>query len=422
MQSQISEISPVFVQVSVEVPWSDVEKAMEGSYSELGRTAKVRGFRPGKVPRNVLKQLFGARVRQEVLNTLVESGLGQAGEKHQLAVVNVPPLEATPQLKQGEPLTFSAKLEVRPKIEQVDIEGIALTRSAASVSDAQVDEALEQLRAQHAEVVAVDPPRPANDTDILTCDYKVSIEGVDRPELAAEGRQIELGGGLLPDLKAGLVGKSAGEKVHVDVTFPDNQGGEFAGKKGAFDIDIKEIKHKVLPALDDEFAKDVEAASLAELRQKTRDRLEKNAKEQADGDLREQLVEKVLEKNPVEVPPSLVQQQQQAMLQEYVRMIRMTGQPMNLGEDLMNSTKVDAEKRVRAALVLGAVARLKSVRIDAADVDKRLEEMAQRSGKHIAKVRAELQGEQREMLESQILEEKLLEYLLGQATITDAVT
>ena len=422
MQSQISEISPVFVQVSVEVPWSDVEKAMEGSYSELGRTAKVRGFRPGKVPRNVLKQLFGARVRQEVLNKLVESGLGQAVEKHQLAVVNVPPLEATPQLKQGEPLTFTAKLEVRPKIDQVDIEGIALTRSAAAVTDEQVNEALEQLRAQHSEVVAVDPPRPANDSDILTCDYKVSIEGTDRPELAAEGRPIELGGGLLADLKAGLVGKSVGDKVHIDVTFPDNQGGEFAGKTGAFDIDIKEIKQKVLPTLDDEFAKDVDAASLDELRQKTRDRLEKSAKDQADGDLREQLVEKVLEKNPVEVPPSLVQQQQQAMLQEYVRMIRMTGQPMNLGEDLMNSTKVDAEKRVRAALVLGAVARLKSVRIDASDVDKRLEEMAQRSGKNIAKVRAELQGEQREILESQILEEKLLEYLLGQATITDAVT
>jgi trigger factor len=108
------------------------------------------------------------------------------------------------------------------------------------------------------------------------------------------------------------------------------------------------------------------------------------------------------------------------MLQEYVRMMRMTGQPIT--EDLLESTKQDAEKRVRAALVLGAVARLKGVRIDAADVDKRLEEMAQQSGKHIAKLRAELQGEQREVLESQILEEKLLEYLLGQATISDAAT
>jgi trigger factor len=419
MQSQISEISKVFVQVSVEVPWPDVEKAIEGSYNELGRTAKVRGFRPGKVPRNVLKQLFGARVRQEVLNNLVESGLGKAVQTHQLAVVAVPPLEATPQLKQGEPLTFTAKVEVRPKIDQVDIEGIALTRSTVSITDAKVDEALEQLRNQHAEVVAVDPPRPVSETDILTCDYKVSIEGVDRPDFAATGRPIDLGGQLLPELKAGLVGKQTGDKAVIDVKFPEGQG-EFGGKVGAFDIEIKEIKHKVLPTLDDEFAKDVEAASLAELRQKTRDRLESSAKEEAEGNLREALVEKVLEKNPVEVPPSLVTQQAQAMLQEYVRMVRMTGQPID--NDMLENTKLDAEKRVRAALVLGALARLKEIRVDASDVDKRLEEMAERSGKHVAKLRAELQGEQREMLESQILEEKLLEYLLGQATITDTST
>jgi trigger factor len=419
MQSQISEISKVFVQVSVEVPWADVEKAMEGSYSELGRTAKVRGFRPGKVPRNVLKQLFGARVRQEVLNSLVESGLGKAVEQHQLAVVAVPPLESTPQLKQGEPLTFTAKLEVRPKIEQVDIEGIALTRSMSAIEEGQVDEALEQLRNQHAEVVAVDPPRAAVETDILTCDYTVTIEGKERPELAASARPIELAGGLLPELKAGLVGKQPGDQARVEVTFPQGQG-EFAGKLGVFEITITEIKQKVLPALDDEFAKDVESGSLAELRQKTRERLEQGARQEAEGVLREQLVDKVLEKNPVEVPPSLVTQQQQAMLQEYVRMVRMTGQPMNLGEELMNSTKQDAERRVRAALVLGAIARLKGIRVEAADLDRQLEQMAQRSGKHIAKLRAELQGEQREALESQILEEKLLEYLLGQATITDA--
>ncbi len=420
MESQISEISKVFVQVSVAVPWPDVEKAIEGGYSELGRTARVKGFRPGKVPRNVLKQLFGARVRQEVLNNLVESGLGKAVEKHKLAVVAVPPLETTPQLKQGEPLTFTAKIEVRPQIDEVDITGIALTRGAAAVSDQEVDAALERLRNQHAEIVAVEPPRPANETDILTCDYKVSIEGVDRPDFAASGRPIDLGGDLLPELKAGLVGKQIGDKAKIDVTFPEKQGGEFAGKTGAFDIEIKEIKHKVLPELDDEFAKDVDSTSLADLRAKTRAGLEESAKDRVEGELREALVDKVLEKNPVEVPPSLVNQQQQAMLQEYVRMMRMTGQPIT--EDLLENTKQDAEKRVRAALVLGAVARLKGIRIDAADVDKRLEEMAQQSGKHIAKLRAELQGEQREVLESQILEEKLLEYLLGQATITDAAT
>jgi trigger factor len=422
MQSQISEISSVMVQVSVQVPWADVERAMEGSYSELGRTAKVKGFRPGKVPRNVLKQLFGPRVKREVVNNLIEAGLGKAVEQHQLAVVAVPPMESVPELKAGEPLAFTAKLEVRPKIDQVDIDGLSLVREKSSVSEEQVDEAIERLRQQNAELKAPEPARPSQEGDILTCDYQVSIEGTPRPELTATDRPIDLAGGLLPELKAALLGKSVGDKPRAEVTFPADQGGEFAGKQGVFELEIKEIKEKVLPALDDEFAKDLESASLAELRQKTRARLEETAKQSADSALREQVVDKILEKNPIAVPPSLVQQQQQAMLQEYVRMIRMTGQRMDLGEDFVKSTQENAERRVRAALLLGAIARLNGIKVEGADIDKRLAEIAERSGKHVAKVRAEMQGEQREALESQVLEEKLLEYLLGRATITESAT
>jgi trigger factor len=139
MQAQISEISPVLVQVSVEVPWADVEKAIEGSYITLSRSAKVKGFRQGKVPRNVLKQLFGAKVKHEVVNNLVESGIGQAVEQHKLAVVAVPPLEAAPQLQQGQPLSFSAKIEVRPRIDSVDMEGLTLVRESAAISNELVE-------------------------------------------------------------------------------------------------------------------------------------------------------------------------------------------------------------------------------------------------------------------------------------------
>jgi trigger factor len=422
MESQISEISPVLIQVNVEVPWLDVEKAMEGSYSQLGRTAKVKGFRPGKVPRSVLKQLFGARVKQEVVNNLVEAGLGRAVQQHKLAVVSVPPLEQVPELKQGEPLAFSARLEVRPKIEKVDIQDITLQRPPVNVAEEQIDKEIDALRQQHAELVAPEPARPIQEGDVVTCDYKVSVEGVERPDLAATDRPIDTAGGLLAELKSALIGKSVGDTATVELTFPEAQGSDFAGKQGVFDITVKEIKEKVVPALDDEFAKDVEHGSLAELRQKTRERLETQAREQIEGDLQEQLIDKILEKNPVELPPSLVAQQEQAMLQEYLRMIRMTGQAPNLGDNFMQDTKEQAARRVRAALLLGAIATEHNIRVEASDLDARLDEIAQRSGKHVAKVRAELQGERREALESQILEAKLLEYLLSQATITESAT
>lgn len=419
MQSQISEISPVLVEVSVEVPWDRVEKALEGSYNQLGRTAKVKGFRPGKVPRTVLKQIYGPRVQHEVVQNLVEAGLGHAVQEHKLAVVAVPPLESTPGIKQGESLAFKAKIEVRPKIDNVDTTGIELTRSASAVPESEVDEQIERMRQSNAELGVPDPMRPSTETDVLVCDYSIAIDGTPRPELTASGRAIDLGGSLLPELKSALLGKQPGDKVKADVTFPAEQGGEFAGKPGTFDIEIKELKEKILPALDDEFAKDLNHASLDELKQKTRARLEETAKQRVDGELREQLIDKLIEKNPIELPPSLVTQQQQAMLQEYVRMVR---SGMQLPNELLENTKAESERRVRAALLFGAVARKLELKIEPAELDKRFEEIANRTGKHIAKVRAEMQGEQREMLESQILEEKLLEYLLGQATITDATT
>jgi trigger factor len=256
---------------------------------------------------------------------------------------------------------------------------------------------------------------------VITCDFEVAVEGTPRPDLAATDRDIDLSGTILPELKAALVGKQVGDKVHVDVTFPQEQGGEFAGKAGAFDINVKGIKEKRLPQVDDEFAKDLEYASLDELKQKTRERLEQAAKDRADEALKDQLIEKLLEKNPLEVPPSLVRQQHQALLEEYIRVIRMTGQPPR-DPNLIENMQKDAEKRVHAGLLLGAVAQLHNIKVEPADLDKRLAEIAERSGKHVAKVRAELKPEQRQALESQLLEEKLLEYLLGQATITEAAS
>ncbi len=419
MQSQISEISSVLVEVSVEVPWDRVEKALEGSYNQLSRTAKVKGFRPGKVPRTVLKQLYGPRVAHEVVQNLVEAALGQAVETHKLAVVAVPPLESTPEIKQGSALSFKAKIEVRPNIASVDTTGLLLTRSASTIPESEVDASIERLRQNNAELGEPDPMRPALETDVLVCDYAIAIDDVPRPELSATARSIDLSGALLPELRAALIGKQPGDKFSVTVSFPVDQGGEFAGKPGTFDIEVKELKEKILPALDDEFAKDLNHASFDELKSKTRERLEAAATERVEGELREQVIDRLIEKNPIEVPPSLVSQQQQAMLQEYVRMVR---SGMQLPKDLLENTKAESERRVRAALLFGAVARTRELRIDPAELDQRFEEIANRTGKHIAKVRAEMQGEQRQMLESQILEEKLLEYLLGQATITDATT
>lgn len=426
MQSQISEISSVMVQVSVEVPWADVERAMEGSYTQLGRTAKVKGFRPGKVPRNVLKQLFGPQVKAEVATSLVEQGLLQAVKEHELAVVASPRVDSLPPIQEGEPFSFKATLEVRPKLETIDTSGLELVRPRVEVTDADVEAELQRLRERQAEIITPDPMRPAQKGDLLTIDYTVEIDGEEKPEMATTQRIVELGSGrLLPEFEEGLLGKQPGDEVQIRVAYGDDTPNEeLKGKRALFKVVVRELRERVLPELDDELAKDVsEHETLDELRAHIRAQLEKAAKERADSSLREQVVEKLVEKNPIPVPPSLVQQQEEGMRRELAFLMQMSrpgDASAELVRDMEAMIRPQAEKKVRALLLMSELARQNDLKVEPEEVEARLAQIAEQTGKHIAKVRVEYSGERRESLEAKILEDKLLDYLLARATVIEA--
>jgi trigger factor len=181
------------------------------------------------------------------------------------------------------------------------------------------------------------------------------------------------------------------------------------------------VRERILPDVDDEFAKDVgEYTSLAELRQKLRERLEDTARGRAEGALREQAVDKLVEANPVPVPPSLVEQQFRSMVQEYLQLMKMIGQQPDAREAFVEELRRRAADKVRAALLLGELARKASIEVSAEEVEERFRDIATRTGKHVAKVRADYAGEKRESLETQLLEDKLVSHLLTLATIEEA--
>jgi trigger factor len=416
MQSQVHEIDPVTVELEVEVPWDRVHKGLNAGYGKLQKSAKVRGFRRGKVPRNVLQQLYGRQVDNEVVTSLIEEGILAAVQTHDLAVVASPEVDSLPAISKGQPLSF------RPKLETVVTDAIALERPATAVSDAEVDAEIDRLRERHAEIVTPEEVRPSKNGDLLTVDYTVEIDGEENAEMAATGRSIELGGGrLLPEFEEGLVGKKVGDDVEIRVAYgEDTQNPDLKNKRVLFRVKINELREKVLPALDDELAKDLgEHETLAELREKTREELETTAKSRAESALREQAVEQLVEKNPIPVPPSLVHQQLEQMKRELAFFMRMAGgQGFDLGSDEEMAAR--AEKKVRAAILMGELARQQELTVTPEEVDAKLQEIAEQSGKHIAKVRVEYAGERREGLESKILEDKLLDYLMSKATVTDA--
>jgi trigger factor len=420
MQSHVETLSPVLVEVKVEVPWVKVAEDLESAYRTMQRKAHIRGFRPGKVPRDVVKNVLGKSIRSEVTAELVRQSLGKAVEEHKLEPVAYQDLTPA-NITDGEPLTFTAKLEVRPKIDHVESSGIEVERTIDAILDSAIDAEIDRMREKAAELITPEPARPAQAGDVVTVDLKVSVDGEDRPSMGGAGRKIELGSGkLLPDLEAGLTGVEIGQTREIHVSFPDDYGyEELKGKAALFNAQVTNIQSKVLPEVDDELAKDLGYDSLDALKSSIRDRFEKEALERADAQVREAVVEKLVDKNPVPVPPSLIDQELRAMLEQYLRFQYMFGQQGEIDEALQKDFRERAERKVRAGLLFGAIARAENIEVLEADLEARIRELAERSGKHVAKVRAEYQGEQKRSLELQVLEKKLLEYLVSRATIKD---
>jgi len=422
MQSEIREISPVLMEVTVEVPWDRIQKDLNDTYREIGKTARVRGFRPGKVPKNVMKQVYGRQVAAQVTGTLIEQGLMHAVQEHELHIVAQPEMEEAPELEQGKPLTFKAKVEVRPKIGEVTIEGLEAWQKPIDIPTEDVDAEVEGLRNQHAEIQVPDPMRPAQEGDLITIDYTVSVDGEAKEDLGAEGRQVEINDEhLLPALKEGLLGMQPDEEKTIDVEFEDEHPNpDLQGKTAQFTIKTKQLHEKLLPELDDEFAKDCgDYETLLELRLKIREGLESGAKQRNEAELKDQLIDSLIQHNDIPVPPSMVQQQQQMMMYEMAQFMQMAGQQGAPGADFFSGIEERAQRRVQAGILLGSLARQEGIEVTEADLDAKFQEIAEQTGKHVAKVRADYQEAQRDQLESQLLEEKVMALLTDRAKINE---
>ena len=420
MESEIREISPVLFEVTVEVPWDRIQKDLDDTYKELSKTARVRGFRPGKVPRDVMRQMYGRQVAAQVTGSLVEQGLMEAVQKHELHIVAQPEMQEPPELENGKPLTFKAQVEVRPRVESVELAGLEAWQEPIEVPDEDVDAEVERLRQQHAEIQVPEPMRAAKQGDLITIDYTVAVDGEAKEDLGAEGRQVEIDDEhLLPALKEGLLGMQPGEEKVVELEFEDDHPNEeLRGKTASFAIVVKELHEKLLPELDDEFAKDCgDYETLLELRLKIREGLEASAKQRGEAELKDQLIDSLIAQNDIPVPPSMVQQQQQMMMYEMAQFMQLAGQQGAPGPDFFSGIENRAKRRVQAGLLLGSLARQEDIEVTDEDLDAKFQEIAEQTGKHIAKVRADYQEAQRDSLRSQLLEEKVMALLAERAKI-----
>ncbi len=425
MQVTVQRISSVVMELEVAVPADTVKAELEKAYTELAKKAQIKGFRQGKAPRNILQRMFAPQVQRDVVNQLVNDTLPKALEEKAVTPINQPQVEPL-KFEVNAAFQYKARFEVQPDVEKVDFEGFELSRSTKVADEKAVEEQLAGLQQRLVELKVPDPARGAVTGDVLTIDFTVEVEGKLRKDAEGKGVQVELGSSsLLPEVDAALVGKKVGEQVTADITFPgQHPQKEIRNKLGQLNVTLLEIKEKVLPALDDALAKKVaNFETLVELRADIHTKLEKAIKEQGEIALAEQIVSRLNERNPIEVPQSLVAQQANMMLQEIGQ--QATRARAQFTEDqvknIQENVRKDAERKVRAGLLMAAIAKLNGFKVTDEDIEKGFVELAEETGKNVAKLKVEYRDpNRRNILIGMILEDKILDFIESKSIITDA--
>jgi|RhiMethySRZTD1v2_1073278.scaffolds.fasta_scaffold66544_2 trigger factor len=424
MQVQVQKLSPVLVEFDVQVGADRVKSELDKAYANVAKSARVRGFRPGKAPRSVLVHMFGPRVSADVAQRLVDETFPKAVSEQNLQPVNSPAIEPQ-RIQDNQPFSYKARFEIVPEIASVEYDGLAAKRPKHEIKDEQIDEELTKLRRAHSTLEPPAEARPAQNGDVVTIDFDVEVDGEGVSDAGTKDFQVELGSGqLLPQIETALLAKSVGDKGSAAIEMPaQHPHAKLRGKTATFKLELKDLKQRVLPDADDEFAKDLgEFETLEALKQDIRTRLEKQAKEQHENAVAEQLVLALVEKNPIPVPPSLVERQARITEQEILGRARSQGGNVTgLGDDLRSKVIADAEVKVRAGLLMAEIAKKEGIKIGDEDIEKGLAELAEQSGKNIAKVRAEYRdAKRREMLIGMILENKVLDIIEAKAKIEEA--
>jgi trigger factor len=316
MKISVEEISEIARKVHVELPEDKVNRHLKKAYRQLNRTAKVRGFRPGKVPLGILKRQYADQVHHEVGLELVNETLMEALEQTAIEAVGQSDLDREP-LQEGEPFRYSFIVEVRPEVVVNDYRKIPAQRKQRVVNEEEVDAELEVRRQANSYLKSLEKPRPIQQGDHAVLDFKAFAEGKPVPDGEAKGFHLEVGGNRFnPDFETKLIGASKGEQREIEVTFPPDYGNKnLAGKKATFQVEIKDIKEQGLPELDDEFAKNLgDFDNLEDLRTAVRQELEGKREQQVDADVWAQVLDELISRNPFDVPQSMVEQELQRML------------------------------------------------------------------------------------------------------------
>ncbi len=374
------------VKLEIEVAAPEVGTALEKAYRKVVKEVNLPGFRKGKVPRPILESRFGPEVlHEEALELLVPPAYEKAIEEAELDPVGQPKFDLV-QIEEGKPLLFNAVVEVIPDIELGEYRGLEAEKEEVEIDELQVDHHIYMLREQNARLVPKEEG-PIKDGDLVTIDFKGFIDGEPFEGGEAENHSLEIGSkSFIPGFEEQLVGANAGENKEVQVKFPGNyRKDDIAGKEALFKVDIKQIKEKQLPELNDEFVQEVsEFDTLEEMKADLKEKMLKNAEEQSKAKFEESLIEQAAAASKVELPQTLVERQIDRMISDMENYLRSQGMELDqflqvagkTREEMREERWEEAEQRTRANLVLDAIAKKEGINVEDGELEAKFDEIA----------------------------------------------
>ena len=408
------------VALTIEVGAAEFEAAVEKAYQKMRRKINVPGFRPGKAPRKMIERMYGAEVFfEEAINIAFPEAYEAAVEQEKLQVVGYPAVEMVGEVtKDG--FTFKATAPVYPEVTLGEYKGLKAEKPEVKVTAADVDERLKTLADRNTRLVSVDREAKSGDTAVI--DFEGFLNGKPFEGGKGENHNLELGSGsFVPGFEDQVIGMKAGEEKDIDITFPENYHEDLAGKAVVFKVKVHEVKEKEVPAMDDEFAKDVsEFDTLKELKADLKKKITEERQKDADRAFEENLMNQVAENITADIPDVMVENQARQYLDNFKAQIsrqfpyeeykKMTGMD---DEKLLADAREPALRQVKMDLAVAAIIKAENIEASDEDVEAEYKKMAEQFGMDVDMVKKYLVKEQ---VQDQLLSQKAVAVVVDSAT------
>ncbi len=426
MSYTVEKLEKSQVKFVFDVDADTFNKAVDAAYNKTKHKYAIAGFRKGHVPKKVIEGIYGKEVFfEDAMDIVIPEAYSEALDKEKDVDVVAQPELTSFDFKEDGGATFTLIVTVKPDVKLGKYKGLSIEKKVEKVTAKQVDEAVEQAREKQARIVETD--EAAKNGDIVNIDFVGSVDGVKFDGGSAESYDLELGSGsFIPGFEEQLVGAKKGEKKDVNVKFPeDYHAEELKGKDALFECTINAVKKKELPALDDEFVKDVsEVDTLAEYKADVKNKLMKDAEDRADREFEDALVQAVVDNADVEVPQAMIDQEAEDMAREFE--YRLSYQNIKLDDylkylnmtrdQLLDEYKEQAAKSVKVRLVMEAIVKAEELKFEEKDIDEKLADMAARANQDVETFKKGLGREHFDYLANQILSDKLMAMLKQENT------